>query len=120
VPRQLFPCTTDRRDPERATLPFIVANAAAAAGVDATVVCTIDGVNLGVRDGARDVAAPQMPKLQDLFDGLLAAGGEVWLCSACTKPRGITEADLAPGVRIVGAATIVQTVAEGAAYIPVT
>jgi sulfur relay (sulfurtransferase) complex TusBCD TusD component (DsrE family) len=38
----------------------------------------------------------------------------VWLCGACTKPRGITEDQLAPGVTIVGAATIIEGIAKGA------
>jgi predicted peroxiredoxin len=42
------------------------------------------------------------------------AGGAIWGCSACTTPRGITEADLVSGAQIVGAATIVAAVAEGA------
>jgi predicted peroxiredoxin len=120
VVRQLIPCTHDRHDPERATLPFVVANAAVASGVDATIVCTIDGVNLGVRGGAQGIEAPQMAPLAQLFDAFVSAGGRVWLCSACTKPRGIGEEDLADGVQIVGAATIVQEVANGAAYLPVT
>lgn len=118
--RQLVARTHDGRDPERATLPFVVASAAAAAGVDVTVVCTIDGVNLGVKGGADGIAAPEMPPLAQLFQTLIDAGGGVWLCSACTRPRGITPGDLAPGVTIIGAATIVATVAGGAAYIPVT
>ena len=40
-------------------------------------------------------------------------GGKVWLCGACTKPRGITDQHLAPGVTIVGAATIVEAIAKG-------
>lgn len=118
--QQLFPCTHDGRDPERATLPFVVANVAVASGIDATIVCSIDGVNLGVKGGTEGIAAPQMAPLVELFDAFVAAGGRIWLCSACTKPRGITEGDLADGVVIVGAATIVQEVAGGATYVAVT
>jgi len=31
-------------------------------------------------------------------------GGQVWLCGACTKPRGISEEQLGKGPMIVGAA----------------
>jgi len=41
-------------------------------------------------------------------------GGRVWLCGACTKPRGITEDDLVPGASIVGAAKIIEEIASGA------
>jgi sulfur relay (sulfurtransferase) complex TusBCD TusD component (DsrE family) len=38
----------------------------------------------------------------------------VWLCGACTKPRGITEEQLAKGSTIVGAAKVVEEVISGA------
>ena len=50
----------------------------------------------------------------ELVASLVEAGGTIWGCSACTTPRGITEADLVSGAEIVGAATIVAAVAEGA------
>jgi predicted peroxiredoxin len=41
-------------------------------------------------------------------------GGEIWLCGVCTRPRGITEDQCVKGAKIVGAATIVEEVANGA------
>src|SRR5207253_8748456 len=38
----IFNCTWGRKEPERATLPFIAANIAATAGQEAVVLCTID------------------------------------------------------------------------------
>jgi hypothetical protein len=38
----------------------------------------------------------------------------VWLCGACTKPRGIGEDHLAKGALIVGAAKVVEEVVAGA------
>jgi len=38
----------------------------------------------------------------------------VWLCGACTKPRGIGEEGLAKGATIVGAAKVVEEVVSGA------
>ena len=40
--------------------------------------------------------------------------GSVWLCGACTKPRGITAEQLREGVTIVGAAKVVEEIVEGA------
>jgi hypothetical protein len=42
-------------------------------------------------------------------------GGKIWACGFCTKPRGIGEADLIPGARIVTAAIVVEQLASGAA-----
>ena len=46
-------------------------------------------------------------------------GGQVWACGACTKPRGITEADLIAGAKIVTAANVVEEVVGGAAVLSV-
>ena len=112
--RMLFNCTHGRDDPERAILPFIAANVAAASGQEAVVVLTIEGAWLCKRGYADTVALDGYPKLAELLPAFVAAGGEVWGCSACTTPRGITEDDLVDGARIVGAAAIVAAVADGA------
>jgi predicted peroxiredoxin len=110
----IFTCTWGREEPERATLPFIAANIAATAGQQAVVLCTIEAVRLGCKGGADGVEAPGLPKLGDLMTEFAANQGRVWLCGACTKPRGITEGQLADGVSIVGAARVVEEVAAGA------
>jgi uncharacterized protein len=112
--RLIFNCTWGKESPERATLPFVAANVAATAGLDATVVCTVDAVWLGTKGGADGVESKGLPALTALLEEFRQNGGKVWLCGACTKPRGITEDQLAPGVTIVGAATIVEAIAKGA------
>jgi uncharacterized protein len=111
--RMLFPCTHGRDDPERAIVPFIAANVAAASGQEAVVLLTIEGAWLCKRGYADSVEAAGFPRLAELLASFVEAGGQVWGCSACTTPRGITEADLVEGAQIVGAATIVAAVAEG-------
>jgi uncharacterized protein len=112
--RLMFNCTHGKEDPERATLPFVAANIAAASGQEAVVVCTIDAAWLGTNGGTDGIAAPGLAPLKDLYDEFVRNGGEVWLCSACTKPRGITEDQCAPGASIVGAATVVEQLVNGA------
>ena len=112
--RMLFHCTHGRDDPERAIVPFIAANVAAASGQEAVVVLTIEGAWLCKQGYTDTVEADGFPNLSELLASFVEAGGEVWGCSACTTPRGITEADLISGAQIVGAATIVAAVAEGA------
>ena len=110
----IFTCTWGREDPERATLPFVAANIAATAGQEAVVLCTIEAVRLGCAGGSEGVEATGLPKLRDLMAEFIANQGKVWLCGACTKPRGITEDQLADGVNIVGAAKVVEEVVAGA------
>jgi uncharacterized protein len=110
----LFGCSHGQDAPERATVPFIAAATAAAAGHHAIVVCTIEAVWLGLAEHAERVAEPGMPELLDLQRHLVDGGGEIWLCSACTTKRGITgEMRLVPGARIVGAAAIVEALTLG-------
>ncbi len=110
----LFNCTHGAEDPERATLPFLAANVAAIAGQQAAVLCTIDAVWLGTTGATDNVAADGYPALATLKDEFVANGGEVWLCGACTKPRNIGEEQLTKGVRIVGAAMVVEEIVKGA------
>jgi predicted peroxiredoxin len=110
----IFNCTYGKEDPERATLPFVAANIAAAAGQEAIVLCTIEAVWLGTLGGTDGIAQPGLPKLGDLHREFIDNGGQVWLCGACTKPRGITDDQLARGATIVGAATVVEEIISGA------
>jgi predicted peroxiredoxin len=112
--RLLFHCTHGGDDPERAIVPFIAANVAAASGQEAAVVLTVEGAWLCKQGYAEEVEQEGFPRLAELLASFVEAGGEVWGCSACTTPRGITEADLVEGAQIVGAAAIVAAVAEGA------
>ena len=106
----IFTCTHGKEDPERATLPFVAANVAATAGQDAVLLCTIDAVWLGTEG----IAYEGLPVLSDLYAEFLDNGGQVWLCGACTKPRGITEEQVGKGATIVGAAKVVEEVVAGA------
>jgi len=110
----IFNCTYGKDDPERATLPFVAANIAATAGQDAVVLCTIDAVWLGTERGTEGIAQEGLPALSDLYAEFVENGGQVWLCGACTKPRGITEEQVSKGATIVGAAKVVEEVVAGA------
>lgn len=110
----IFNCTCGKEHPERATLPFVAANIAAAAGQEAIVLCTIEAVWLGTAGGTEEIAQPGLPALADLFAEFIDNGGQVWLCGACAKPRGITEEHVVKGSTIVGAAKVVEEIVAGA------
>jgi uncharacterized protein len=113
----LVNATHGPEDPERASLAFVVGNVAATADQDAIVLLTIDGTWLAVRGRADDVAHEGFPRLQDVMTQFVAAGGRIWACGACTKPRGIQPEDLIEGAVIVTAAQVVELLATGAASI---
>jgi uncharacterized protein len=112
--KMIFNCSWGPEEPERATLAFIAANVAAPAGQDAVVLCTIEGVRLGVSGGTDGVQADGIPALAEVYDEFIANGGQVWLCGVCTKPRDITEDQTAKGAQIVGAAKVIEEIATGA------
>lgn len=112
----LLPVSHGADEPERATVPFIVAATAVTSGRHAIVIATVDGVTLGLPDVAAAVAEDSMPPLVDLQRQLVAGGGELWLCSACCLKRGITgDTRLVAGATIVGAARIVEALTVGRA-----
>ena len=78
------------------------------------MLCTVDAVWLGTEGGTDDIASPGLPALAGLYVEFVDNGGQVWLCGACTKPRGITEEQLTKGSTIVGAAKVVEEVISGA------
>lgn len=107
-------CTCGKEDPERATLPFIVGNVAASADQPAIVLLTIEGVWLATKGYADSIHKEGFQPLKEIMDSFVANDGQIWACGACAKPRGITEADLIPGARIVTAAMVVEAMAKGA------
>jgi predicted peroxiredoxin len=113
MPRFIAQATHGRDDPERATLPFIVANVAASADQEAIVLLTIEGVWLATKGYAEGIHHEGMQPLSEALASLLASGGQVWACGACTKPRGITDDDLIEGARIISAAEFVAELVGG-------
>jgi predicted peroxiredoxin len=107
-------CTHGKEDPERATLPFVVANVAASADQRAIVLLTIEGVWLATRGYADGIHKEGFEPLKNLIDSVVANDGEIWACGACTKPRGIQPEHLIDGATIVTAATVVEALASGA------
>src|SRR2546426_9918953 len=100
----IFNCTHGKEDAERATLPFVAANIAAAAGQESIVLCTIEAVWVGTEGGADGIAQAGLPVLADLYREFVDTGGQAWLDGALTKPGGMTEEQLGKGPTIVGAA----------------
>jgi predicted peroxiredoxin len=111
----LVNATHGNEDPERATLPFIVANVAATADQEAVVLLSIEGVCLATKGYADDIEKPGFPPLREVLASFVGNGGKIWACGTCTKPRGITEADLIDGAKLVTAAHVVEYMANGAA-----
>jgi predicted peroxiredoxin len=95
--------------PERLSQGITVASTAVASGVDVSLWLTGDAVWLGVRGRVPDLELEFATPLTDLVESLLE-GARVTLCTQCVKRRGITDAHVADGVRIAGAASFVEEI----------
>ena len=96
-------------DPERATIPFVMACAALASDVAVVMGFQADGVYLVHKGEAATVQAPDFPPLAKLLDDFRELGGTLLVCSPCVKSRGIAES-LVPGAEIVAAGRFVAEV----------
>ena len=104
-------------NPDRATVAFVVASAAAASGQDTTIFLSAEGSWLGAQGEAEKINEEGFARLADLRDGYVEAGGKIIVCSPCAKRRGIDESKLVAGAVIAGGAAIVALMADGAATI---
>lgn len=101
-------------NPDRATVAFVIAGAAAASGQDTTVFLSADGAWLGKSGEAGKINEDGFAPLAELLDGYVEAGGRIIVCSPCAKRRGITESDLVAGAVIAGGAAVIALMAAGA------
>jgi predicted peroxiredoxin len=96
-------------DPERATIPFVMACAALASDVEVVIGFQADGVCLVHQGEAETVQAPEFPPLAKLLDDFRELGGTLLVCAPCVKSRGFTDS-LVAGAEIVAAARFVAEV----------
>lgn len=101
-------------DVERATVPFVVASASAAADNETVVFLTAQSVKLATKGGADGVQGEGYPAIADLISATVENGGRIWVCPACASANGITADDLIEGASLVGAAGTIGFLAEGA------
>ncbi len=96
-------------DPERATIPFVMAVAALASDVAVVMGLQADGVRLVHAGEAETVNAPDFPPLAKLLADFRELGGVLLVCAPCVKSRGFGD-ELVPGAEIVAAARFVAEV----------
>ena len=111
----LLNVTRGMEDIERASLAFVIGNTALSSGQEATVLFTNEGVRIAAEGCVDDgMQASGFQPLCGLMHNFLANGGQVWVCGACANPRGISQDVLVEGAKIVGAATAVEALVNGA------
>lgn len=113
----LVSITHGKDNVDKATLGFVVANAAVASGKDTVVFLSAEGAYIGDKGYADDMHEEGFAPLKTLLDGFIEAGGKVYVCSPCHKKRNLDEDNLINGAKIVGGAKVVEFLSMGAASI---
>jgi len=113
----LVSLTSAKNDPDKATVGFVVANAAVASGLETVVFLNVEGAYLSSKGYAEEIHEEGFAPLKQLMDQFVEAGGIIWVCSPCFKKRGLTEESLIEGSTIVGGAKMVEFLTQGAASI---
>lgn len=106
--------THGKDDVERASLAFVVANVGLSSGQEVTAMLTIEGVWVATQGYCDGLQANGFAPLGELVQKFVAGGGALWVCGACAKPRNITAEQLIPGAQVVGAASAIEALANGA------
>lgn len=97
---------------DKATVAFVVANAALASDKDTMVFLATEGVRLAVKGYADDIAEEGFAPIKELMNNFVQAGGKIYVCSPCFKKRQLDEIKLVQGAVIVGGAKLVEFMSE--------
>lgn len=108
----LINLTSAKNDTDKATVAFVVANAAIASDKEAVVFLSTEGVRLSQPGYADDIHEAGFAPLKELMTNFAEAGGKIYVCSPCFKKRGLDENSLVAGAVIVGGAKLVEFMGE--------
>jgi predicted peroxiredoxin len=98
---------------DKATVAFVVANAAVASDKETMVFLSTEGVRLSQKGYADDIHEEGFAPLKELIENFAKAGGQIYVCSPCFKRRKLDEHNLVPGAVIVGGAKLVEFLSDG-------
>jgi len=102
---------TDNTD--KATVGFVLANAALGSGKETMIFLSIEGVRLAQKGFADRVHEEGFAPLRELMDNFAKGGGIIYVCSPCFKKRKLDDNNLVAGASIVGGAKLVEFLSDG-------
>ena len=105
--------THSKDNTDKATVAFVIANAAVGSDQDTLVFLSTEGVRLAVNGYADDIHEDGFAPLKELMTNFAEVGGTIYVCSPCFKKRDLDENNLVPGAKIVGGAKLVEFLAGG-------
>jgi uncharacterized protein involved in oxidation of intracellular sulfur len=90
----LYIGTNAGENPEKAAMPLVMANAALAMDIEATVCLQGNGVYLAQKGYVEHLPKPGgFPPVKELLDTFIELGGKLLVCVPCIKDRNINEDD---------------------------
>ena len=105
--------TYAKNDTDKATVAFVIANAALGSEKETMVFLMAEGVRLSQAGYADDIHEEGFAPLKELMTNYAAAGGKIFVCSPCFKRRKLDETNLVPGAVVVGGAKLVEFMSTG-------
>ena len=99
-------------DADKASLPFVMANAALAMDTQAVVILQGTAVTLAKKGCYEHVFAAGLPPLKDLVDSFIELGGSLLVCSPCIQERKITTDMLVENAQPIKAARVIMELLE--------
>jgi predicted peroxiredoxin len=102
---------------DKATVAFVVANAALGSGKETLVFLSVEAVRLSQKGYAEDIHEEGFAPLRELMDNFAKGGGMIYVCSPCFKKRKLDEQGLVTGATIVGGAKLVEFLSNGGACV---
>jgi predicted peroxiredoxin len=101
-------------NPDKATVAFVIANAAVASDKETLVFLSVEGARLSQKGYADDIHEEGFAPLKELMTNFANAGGKIYVCSPCFNKRKLDPNNLLSGAAIVGGAKLVEFLSEGA------
>ncbi len=107
--------TTGLEDPERVTVAFLVAVAAAEQGRPTLMFLTKEAARLALEGVATAVACEGCPPLAELTDRFAKAGGRYLVCPICFDTRKLDKSQLVDAADLGGTAPMWQWIGDDCA-----
>jgi predicted peroxiredoxin len=105
--------TSAKDNTDKATVAFVVANAAVGSDKETMVFLSTEGVRLSQNGYAQDIREEGFAPLQELMDNFVKAGDKIFVCSPCFSKRKLDDKNLVAGATIVGGAKLVEFLSDG-------
>jgi len=103
-----------KQDGDKATVGFVVANAALGSDKETMVFLATDGVWAAVKGEYEKVNEGQpFAPLKELVDKFVAGGGKILVCAPCLKKRNLEAENLIEGATPAGGAALVEFLSGG-------